>query len=309
MNQFTRKENDAISDQAALALPTDFDRPMRRQGRVLIGWMPQEKAVKTLAGRDGSSRDPDLINRVSAARRAVAERVGTFISEGAVFDLPEVLHAYAERVMERPEFGAYRRGGWKIRMVDLRKVCAVQEIVHLDHAVQRFDGIAPDDIEAIARVCLPLEADTSAVKLHYSEHDRYWMLSSENPNLNICAHFSENQQTGDGRTMPGYGFCAEAQPSFVQVVYHRGRYILRDGYHRTLGLVARGITHIPAVYREFDEFESLCLDHGNLAEPTYLGNNPATVFDYLDDDVSAEMSLSIKKTIVIIEAKRYTISL
>jgi hypothetical protein len=308
MNQFTRKENDAISEQP-LVLPPDFGRAARRQARVLIGWMPHDKAVRILAGRDGSTRDPDIVNRVGAARRAVAERVGSFTGDGAISDIPDVLADHAARVMERPEFAAYRRDGWKIRMADLRKVCAVQEIVHLEHAVKRFDGIAPDDIESIARICLPLEADASAVKLHWSEENRYWMLSSDNPNLNISAHFSESQEVGGGRTMPGYGFCAEAQPSFVQVVRHRGRYILRDGYHRTLGLVARGVTRIPVAYREFDEFESLCLDHGNLAEPTYLGNNPATMFDYLDDEVAAETSLSVKKTLVIIEAKRYTISL
>lgn len=308
MNQFTRKENDAISEQA-LALPPDFGRAARRQARVLIGWMPQDKGARILAGRDGSTRDPDIVNRVGAARRAVAERVGTFSSDGAISDIPDELADYAARVAERPEFAAYRRDGWKIRMADLRKVCAVQEIVHLDHAVKRFDGVAPDDIAAIAAICLPLEADASAVKLHWSEENRYWILSSDNPNLNISAHFSESQEVGGGRTMPGYGFCAEAQPSFVQVVRHRGRYILRDGYHRTLGLVARGVTRIPVAYREFDEFESLCLDHGNLAEPTYLGNNPATMFDYLDDEVAAETSLSVKKTLVIIEAKRYTVSL
>lgn len=308
MNDITRNEFAALAGAGSEAKPGLPDRERRKPARALIGWMPMEEAARTLAGRHHSPTDPDIIKRVRDTHHAVAERVGTFDCSGAVTDIPDVLKEYVDTLMAMPLFAIYRRHGWQVKMVDLRKVCAVQEIVHLEHAVNRFDGIAPDDLPAIAAICLPQKGDVGDVKVHWSEDDQHWILSSDNPNLHVCAHYSEPQDIGGGRMVPSYGFCAEAQPSMVQVAYHRGRYILRDGYHRTLALAARGIRHIPVVYREYGEFESLGLDGGNLAEPTYLGNNPATIFDFLDDEVSAPTTMSVKKTLIVIEAKRYVLS-
>jgi hypothetical protein len=296
---------------AALANTRPAPRPSRerrRDARVLIGWMEQEKALRVLAGRNRSANDPELLRQVAAAQEAVAARAGRFAPAGAVYDIPEELNGHVAELWKKPEFALYRKHKWDVKMADLSKVCAVQEIVHLDHAVERFEDVQPGDLDAVARVCLPLQRDTGEMKIHWSEEDNHWIIASDNPNLHVSAHFSEPQRIGGGRTMPGFGFCVETQLSFVQVVLHRGRYVLRDGYHRALGLAARGITQVPVLYREYGEFESLNLDHGNLAEPTYLGDNPATILDYLDDTVSGAITLSAKKTLIVIEAKRYSVS-
>lgn len=37
----------------------------------------------------------------------------------------------------------------------------------------------------------------------------------------------------------------------------RGRLVLRDGYHRSFGLLSRRITHVPAYVRDYDTTENL----------------------------------------------------
>ncbi|WP_028101839.1 hypothetical protein [Pseudoduganella violaceinigra] len=307
MNNFPHHE--LAGQTSAGKAPLLPERERRKPARALVGWMSKKAAAETLAGRHHSPNDPDILKRVRDAHNAVADRIGTFDSTGAVYDVPEILRDYVDALSAMPMYDLYRRHGWQVKMVDLRKVCAVQEIVHLEHAVNRFDALRADDLLSIAKVCLPQKGDVGDVKVHWSEADQHWILSSENPNLNVCAHYNEPQDLGGGRMVPAYGFCAEAQPSLVQVVHYRGRYILRDGYHRSLALAARGIHHIPVVFREYGEFESLGLNSGCLAEPTFLGNNPATIFDFLDDEVSAPTTLSVKKTLIVIEAKRYVLSI
>jgi hypothetical protein len=53
---------------------------------------------------------------------------------------------------------------------------------------------------------------------------------------------------------PIFGFAVALNPSYMQVVHYRGRYFLRDGYHRAYGLLSRGITVVPAFVRETTTF-------------------------------------------------------
>lgn len=279
-----------------------------RTARALIGWMPFDHARRTLAGRSGRSRDPEIVERVRNAHQAVADRVGRFTPREAVYDVPTELDRHIEALMRRPEFGAYRRSGWGAKIADLSAVCAFQELVYLKHASIDFNEVTADDMQSLAKICLPLDEKNTPVKTSWSADDQRWSFVADTPNLNIAAHFSGPQDIGGGYSMEGCGFCIQPIPSFMQVIFHRGRYILRDGYHRAVSLISRGITRVPVLYRQYGEFENLQIDHGNLAEPTYLGNNPALLSDYLDDSVSADVAMSVKKTIIVVEARKMIIS-
>lgn len=56
------------------------------------------------------------------------------------------------------------------------------------------------------------------------------------------------------------------------------RYVVRDGYHRSFGLVSRGITRIPAYVRDFTTAEDLApagpLPRRTLPRSTWLGDRP-----------------------------------
>lgn len=48
---------------------------------------------------------------------------------------------------------------------------------------------------------------------------------------------------------PVFGYVLGALPSFMQIAVIDGRCILRDGYHRAVGLLSRGISVVPAFVR------------------------------------------------------------
>jgi hypothetical protein len=125
-----------------------------------------------------------------------------------------------------------------------------------------------------------------------------WVLSSPNPNLRVAAPFSGEVQPGSF----GFGFVAELARSYVQVAGVGGRYFLRDGYHRTHGLLAAGVTWIPALVREYASIEEVAMPMGLLPPATYLGDRPPMLSDYLDATVSAETSAPVTTKIVLVQA-------
>ena len=85
------------------------------------------------------------------------------------------------------------------------------------------------------------------------------------------------------------------------MVYYRNRYLLRDGYHRAIGLLMRGITHAPVLFKDFGSFQALGLPPGMLPETAYLGERPPFLADYLADDVSQEIHAPASQKMIVIQ--------
>ena len=105
------------------------------------------------------------------------------------------------------------------------------------------------------------------------------------------------------------GFAVTAGPSFMQVGRYRGRYYLRDGYHRAFGLLSRGITTVPTFTREISVFEELVPNPRTmLPQDGYLGDRPPVLADYLDDQVSAAVQLPSARKMVLVQAMELTLA-
>jgi len=121
-------------------------------------------------------------------------------------------------------------------------------------------------------------------------------MTSRNPNLRIIGNFSTPVPQGGH----AFGFIVRILPSFIQVVKYRDRLVLRDGYHRSLGLLSRGIYLVPVFYKEFGPYDELGLPQGMLPQAAYLGDNPPVLPDYLAEDVSAEVALPATQRMIIV---------
>jgi hypothetical protein len=124
-----------------------------------------------------------------------------------------------------------------------------------------------------------------------------WNISSPSPNLRITGTFA-------GEVKPdviGFGSLLEVLTSFVSVAELRGRYILRDGYHRTYRMIAAGLVRVPAFVRHFGENESV-FRSGMLPEVVYCGDRPPTLGDYHDDAVAGDVSYSPTDTMISVQA-------
>jgi hypothetical protein len=273
-----------------------------RPARVLIGWMQQADAQLMLAQRMFQLADNQThADRATAARQSVAGRV-PFVEEPHVLDDPgPELQEYIATLIAHHDYQPFQAEGWSVKIADLSRVIALQPMVFWDHARERTNSAVAGDMVTLARITLPIRSGTEQIPVQFDPTRNTWMITSRNPNLRIAGQFHGSVDVGGGRQMMSCGFIVTIMPSLVQVVRYRNRLMLRDGYHRSLGLLAQGITQVPVLFREFRQFEPLGLGPGMLPEASYLGDRPPFLADYLSDVVSAECNLPATQKMLVIQ--------
>jgi hypothetical protein len=258
--------------------------------------MAPEEAALRLAGSNRNVSEPRLGEQVARAQAAVAARQPTLDQRHTLAELPETLAAHAQQLRAQPLFAPLAAEGWTFKLADLGQVCALQATVFRDHARERTQAAA-GDLLALASITLPMP-EKQPLPVQYDAARNTWVISSLNPNLQILGHFK-----GPVQHHLGCGFLVGILPSFVQVALYRGRYVLIDGYHRSLGLLARGIRKVPVLFRAFGADEPLFTASAQpdfLPEAVMLGERPPLLPDYLDDRVAAEVWLPTTRKIIII---------
>lgn len=240
-------------------------------------------------------------DRACSARQTVAVR-RPLIEELHILHEPgPELAEHIAALVAQPDYQPIIAEGWSVKIVDLSKVVALQPVVFWEHAQERTQSAVMGDMPALAKITLPIRSGPEQLPLQFDPTRNTWMVTSRNPNLRIVGQFNGPVDVGNGHQLTGCGFILTIMPSFVQVVRHRGRLLLRDGYHRSLGLLSQGITHAPVLFREFGQFEPLGLGPGMLPEASYLGDRPPYLADYLADDVSAEVYLPASQKMLVIQ--------
>lgn len=182
--------------------------------------------------------------------------------------LPEELNSHIARLRQSPSAAPYFQEGWRVEIVDLARVCTFQPSVFTDFAAERVEDIKADDIDAIAAVTLPAESPEPP-RVQFDRVRQAYMVLSPDLNLRIVGQFGTAVQDTPGAT--GLGFIVRVMPSFMQVVHFRDRYLLRDGHNRAIGLLGRGITHVPVLTRSMRNIEEIAPPPGMLPQDAYLG--------------------------------------
>lgn len=273
-----------------------------RPARALLGWLPDDRARLILVGnQQGIPPSDEQIERARAARAAVAARPADFDSSGVVTTAPPELDGHIATLRQHPVVAPLFNDGCQVSLVDLRRVCAVQPQVFTDSAEERVSSVDADDLLSIAAVSIPIPRETQP-PAQYDPSRNVWMFSSPNPNLRIAGYLSTEVQPG----VVGFGFMVGISTSYLMVGQLHGRYFLRDGYHRAVGFLQRGIFTVPAFTREYGPQESLGLPAGMLPEGAYFGPRPPCLPDYLDETVSALVNLPASEKMVVIQGLELT---
>jgi len=268
-----------------------------RPGRALIGWMAEADATLTLAARQPElAADAALATRARAARAAVGRRPPGLDQGDLVRPLPPELAAHAARLARSEQSAVFLSEGWSIQMVDLRRVCALQPTLQSEHAVERVLAVDAGSVESIAAVTLPESSVNQRTPVQYDEARKTWLLNGGNANLRLDGPFA-----GDVGGRKAVGFFVALGSSFVQVARHHGRYVLRDGYHRCFGLLARGIPVVPACVKDFGA-ANLGVSAAMFQPEVYLGERPPVLADFLDDAVAADVKVPIVQKLIVVQA-------
>lgn len=283
----------SLADDAAVSL---------RPARALLGWMSDHQALRALAaGRDDADLTSDQEALVSRARAAVAARAADLDQTGVVAPLPVELadHEAALRASSPTMFDE----GWELALVDLSQVCAFQPTVHLAHAEERVAAALGGDLTGLARLTVPVTS-SQRLRASFDEARNAWVIVSPNRNLRLIGRFTApvpgSPLGGESGGTPGFGFVVTVAPSYLQVAEFCGRYILRDGYHRAMGLLSAGVRVVPALVCSIEAVEQLNVP-GILPQEAFLGARPPLLPDYFVDDVAVEVLTPSAQKMVLIQ--------
>jgi hypothetical protein len=274
-----------------------------RPGRMLLGWLAQEHGEALLASQAGGELTEQQREQVRRAHAAVAARPEDVDQAELITELPAELAEHLARLQTTPAGASMLQEGWQVEMVDLTRVCAFQPWVGASSAADRMDGLRADDLPAIAEITLPTSPTPTSVRYHLDQAKQVYTIVSPNPNLQVLRPLDRLQVPPDGA--PGFGFVVAAPMSFLQIARFQGRWFARDGYHRAVGLLARGISHAPAFVRDLDTIEALVppkIQSGMLPQGAYLGARPPVLADYHDDTVAVSARMPVQQKVILVQA-------
>ena len=274
-----------------------------RPGRMLLGWLAQEHGEALLASQAGGELTGQQREQVRRAHAAVAARPDDVDQAELITELPAELAEHLARLQTLPAGASMLQEGWQAEMVDLTRVCAFQPWVGASSAADRMDGLLADDLPAIAEITLPTSPTPTSVRCHLDQAKQVYTIVSPNPNLQVLRPLDRLQVPPDGA--PGFGFVVAAPMSFLQIARFQGRWFARDGYHRAVGLLARGISRAPAFVRDLDTIEALVppkIQSGMLPQGAYLGARPPVLADYHDDTVAVSARMPVPQKVILVQA-------
>ena len=246
----------------------------------LIAWdldeYPYRRAAVDIVGEE------EFAKRIESARRQLAKR--ELYTNCSVLLIEEterirpLLTTCAERLDLQQE---YEGLDWTLGVVDLSLLLAFQRrlvfgAVHHPSAVPQ-----QTDWPQLVALAVGPKKDTE-YRLVYNDcasNNLDISLHSANPDLQL--RLSPNAE-GDGHSpLSLYG----GSP-FFEATELRGRWYLRDGYHRAYRLLQAGVYHVPAVVIRARTLEELgATDPWFFSEDILFSDRPPRIADFLEEDL------------------------
>src|SRR6266446_3485991 len=228
-----------------------MDRPVR----LLLPWLDRDEAIAfqlgqlPLPGQDISAQ----LKLWEDQKAALALRSSYALPTPSIGPLPDGLAERAEKFKQRPDIrSAFGNLDWQVGMVSLEGVLSFQKSVALEQVEERVEEATHGDLDRLFSICLPDQRSEQFGGL-IDQAGKAMTFSSLNPNLRVVGNIVQEIQLSNDPTQAPQpvkfaGFAVSLASSFIQIAEYRGRWFVRDGYHRCYGLLKQGVTRIPCVF-------------------------------------------------------------
>jgi hypothetical protein len=227
-------------------------------------------------------RAEEFAGQVDRAQQRLAERECYTSCPALLEEETESIGRLLAEVSQRKELKQeYERLEWTLGVVDLRRVLAFQR--RLVFSPARHPSLIPpqDDWPQLISLALGLRRETEYHFVH-SRHptsDFDISLLSSNPDLQL--RLNPKEERSDVSPFRLYG----GSPCF-EVAEFRGRWFLRDGYHRAYRLLCAGVHRIPAVVIYARTIGELGANEPwFFSEDQLFSDRPPRVVDFLDESL------------------------
>jgi hypothetical protein len=288
----TRANNDPASiDDSGSQMPDNSARGLfvRVESRFIYGWMDHAEALisKNLDGKLDDASIEINTQTFELMKEAVAARP-TYKAESPIVVSSKKWDTTA--IKNRPDLKPLLQGlKWSAEVVDLNKILAFQKSV-------RLPGLKGDtdkpSAEEILPICLPVNR-ISPYTYNLDGDAKGLTLSSFDPNFRALGIYLGPATVQTNPNVPAVELEQAvimnfgAPVSHLHVAKYKGRYFLRDGYHRAVSLLRLGITDVPCIVIEANSLKEVYSAAGNfLGEEVLMGPRPPLIGDFLDNDVS-----------------------
>lgn len=264
--------------------------------RRLAAWFPADDDERPADG-PGSS---DWTSRAAAE---LARRPASPDQTGVVAALPEELSDHVEQLERFPDARRMFDDKWTVALVtDLRRLVSAQASVR----VGDIDGNVGlhGDLRAVAHLTLPVQRPPARIPADFDPALQVWKITSQNPNMRITNQVGSELRNG----VFVFGFVVEVLTSFLSVAEHRGRLILRDGYHRAYRLIDSGVLTAPAFVRAYADDEPV-FTGTMLPQAIWTGDRPPLLGDFTNDTVAHDVWLPETDTTLYVGAIPPSLSL
>src|ERR1700733_2415700 len=205
----------------------------------LMAWELDEYAYRNLG--TGLS-EGQLAEGISGAKQKLAERVCYEPCEVLLNEqtarIQHLLAVHTQRAELRHEYEGLE---WTLGAVDLRHVLAFQRRLVFDPKSQPLQIPAQEDWPALLSFSFGAARSTE-YSMTFHENDGQspeFRLQSDNPDLELRPTGTQARELSP--------FSLYGGSPFFEVAEFRGRWFLRDGYHRAYLLLQAGVHHVPAV--------------------------------------------------------------
>lgn len=249
--------------------------------RYLLPWLAEPIASIAVLGHPAQNAgDQAAVAEVlSRARAALATR-SVYAAEDPRVDVrDDALRAIADRDDVQLAFAPHR---WEPAHVDLRKVLSVQPILRLSGLGERVASLSMD---GLVDVCVP-RRETQQVAVSPDTDGRGVTFTSRNPNLRILGTSVGEVEPAPGQKHVAASVVVGGLQSYVQVAQYRDRFFLRDGYHRSVALLRRGVAVVPCIFIFARSLQELTPNGGLFADDVLFAERPPAVCDFLDPNVT-----------------------
>jgi hypothetical protein len=226
--------------------------------------------------------EAELSGKSECAKRTLIER-GEYEPCSALLNLEtahiqHLLDDHAQRKELRQE---YEGLDWTLGVVDLRCLLAFQRRLIFDMESQLLQIPQQSDWPALVSFSLG-SARSTTYKMTVHEIDGRFSgltLQSRNPDLQL-------RPLSNSQLLESLPFSLYGGSPFFEVAEFRGRWFLRDGYHRAYRLLQAGVHHLPAVI-----IRARTIDEVGATQPWFFNkeqlfsDHPPRITDFLEESM------------------------
>jgi hypothetical protein len=232
--------------------------------------------------RDSATSDRHTARHVEQAQQILSERDCYESCTALLLDETKRVGHLLTKCEQRPDLQLEYEGlDWTLGVVDLRRLLAFQRRLVFSSSVRDFSTPAQDDWSGLTSLAMGLPRSTKHCLVSNGNvaGDLDISLRSTNPDLQL--RLPPTARSRDDSPLSLYG----GSP-FFEVAMLRGRWFLRDGYHRAYRLLQDGVYCVPAVVISARTFEEL-----GAKEPWFFNEEqlfscrPPRVLDFLDESM------------------------